>query len=546
VELAQISSPGEDVFVFIMTHGMGSGVNGSDQDTLIIESNEGPYAEDEYLLSKLADRLSDVAQNSSNLFVYSNACYGGRLIRHLDFFIKTDNVVAMTASDDKPCGNICPSLGYDILRAMISNRNITPGKIFDDFGLEERPSSFLDNSAYWESSEGVGYTFDLYDEYGDADGDGIRNNVDSCPVIPNAGQSNIDSDYYGDACDPCLRVYNEQGDREDNDRDGVNDHCDNCLNLSNVDQSDTNRNGVGDLCETLPGVEVCGRVIDWKKTSETTSKWGVFEFGSTPDEIEVPYCAVGQAVNPATGGTALLDQSGQHDVQLRWCSCEGSTNSEKCAKEDCFENRKGEEARQFKHEGWHLSTYGTSSGFTTSATIWPAPTAGTCATGSKKYYPSTSCRYDAAWSAWGQDEQSDFCTYHCAPPKPVMKNPLLTGVKNMGKIQWQWRKELWWKNLVGTSSTPDARADEVLTAKTFGRLWLRPQGPEAGGPAWDKGNHYVGFKLDPGSSRSTSLGYALPVKPNPTDSVCSLVSCGGLRGPSVDEKVNWPDQVVKQ
>ena len=39
-------------------------------------------------------------------------------------------------------------------------------------------------------------------EGADSDGDGVPNNSDNCPAIPNRSQSDIDQDKIGDACDP--------------------------------------------------------------------------------------------------------------------------------------------------------------------------------------------------------------------------------------------------------------------------------------------------------------------------------------------------------
>ena len=71
----------------------------------------------------------------------------------------------------------------------------------------------------------------------DADGDGVTDEVDNCPMVVNPGQENHDNDAQGDACDT------------DDDNDGVEDNADNCPLVANPDQADTDGNGLGDACE---------------------------------------------------------------------------------------------------------------------------------------------------------------------------------------------------------------------------------------------------------------------------------------------------------
>ena len=66
-----------------------------------------------------------------------------------------------------------------------------------------------------------GKTFSYSD---DADGDGIPDDFDNCPFVPNRDQA-------------------------DSDGDGVGDACDNCPKVPNADQKDTNGNGIGDACD---------------------------------------------------------------------------------------------------------------------------------------------------------------------------------------------------------------------------------------------------------------------------------------------------------
>jgi hypothetical protein len=107
----------------------------------------------------------------------------------------------------------------------------------------------------------------------DLDGDGFANELDVCPAISNADQADLDGDGFGDVCDAdadgdavpddidtCPFVANsDQADSEgdlvgdacddDDDNDGVEDLADNCPLDANAHQEDFDANGQGDICD---------------------------------------------------------------------------------------------------------------------------------------------------------------------------------------------------------------------------------------------------------------------------------------------------------
>ena len=79
---------------------------------------------------------------------------------------------------------------------------------------------------------------DLLAAMPDDDGDGVLDNVDNCPAVPNPDQADIDGDGIGNACDT------------DNDNDGIDDELDNCPAVPNPDQADIDGDGIGNACDT--------------------------------------------------------------------------------------------------------------------------------------------------------------------------------------------------------------------------------------------------------------------------------------------------------
>ena len=108
------------------------------------------------------------------------------------------------------------------------------------------------------------------DPLNDEDGDGIGNEIDNCPFVPNAAQTNYDGDAKGDVCD------------EDDDNDSVLDDDDDCQlgNLSWVSSplTDHDMDGCADLTEDIDDdndmvvddVDRCPTGdLEWASTSAT-------------------------------------------------------------------------------------------------------------------------------------------------------------------------------------------------------------------------------------------------------------------------------------
>ena len=82
---------------------------------------------------------------------------------------------------------------------------------------------------------------------GDKDWDGVTNNDDNCPGIPNPDQADSDGDSVGNVCDRCPQISNP--DQQDTDGDEVGDACDNCPDIVNPLQLDSDTDGIGDDCD---------------------------------------------------------------------------------------------------------------------------------------------------------------------------------------------------------------------------------------------------------------------------------------------------------
>eukprot|EP00731_Ephydatia_muelleri_P018718 Em0011g758a len=137
----------------------------------------------------------------------------------------------------------------------------------------------------------------------DMDYDGIRDDQDNCPYVPNVDQLDSDWDSDGDECDNCRLFRNtnqadldgdgigdvcdmdQDGDQylnlfdtcpripnpsqTDTDADGFGDECDSCVFVPTATQADGDYNGVGDACDSHVDRDGDGRQNDMDNCPQT-------------------------------------------------------------------------------------------------------------------------------------------------------------------------------------------------------------------------------------------------------------------------------------
>jgi hypothetical protein len=160
------------------------------------------------------------------------------------------------------------------------------------FKLEEDPTPYL--TPFAEYNDGTSSTFGapnvfaagtiqqdftaLWEEGStglctepDGDSDGICDQQDNCPTMPNADQADADADGEGDVCDDCPDdplndadmdlvcgnldncPFTGNASQTNSDGDGLGDACDNCPLVTNLGQADEDGDNIGDACDSCLG-----------------------------------------------------------------------------------------------------------------------------------------------------------------------------------------------------------------------------------------------------------------------------------------------------
>jgi hypothetical protein len=402
-----------------------------------------------------------------------------------------------------------------------------------------------------EDNDGYCYRNDNCPEYNnpeqeDFDFDEVGDVCDNCPDVHNLDQQNSDDDEFGDACDNCLEIdnpdqqdcdgdgvgdlcdncsYTSNLDQENNDNDEFGDECDNCPDEDNPDQHDCDGDGTGDVCDDDICVDFCGNGVQDQVLEWIAGGSGPISIQklSTPDDIEIGYCPYG----------SLEDPNNPHDVQLRWCSCEGYDTGEECQIGNCPQDDRLAQQVVFRHEGWHLASYKQYVLEDDDDNGLPDPEPdGPCSfPGAVIYHPSDkTCNYDNPdWFFWEKDEQTNYCTYHCAPTKAFYPKTVLERT-----LRWDWDWEIWWKE---NAAIPGGKPPK--SKKDWGYLWLRPEDTGSSDDEWKQRNKYEDFVL----SERVISNIILPVH-----EFCFGVACVELPNPweSIDPPPEAIDPIIAE
>jgi len=163
-----------------------------------------------------------------------------------------------------PSGSFPTGLASDLSGAFLYVANALAGTVTV---FRARPGGGLEPAGEGAATGVAGQPLSglAFVPQGDADGDGVPDASDDCPLAPDPLQADADRDGRGDICDACPLApdpgqRDEDGDGtgdacdEDRDGDGASNGADLCPDAPDAAQADADGDGVGDECDNCPEV----------------------------------------------------------------------------------------------------------------------------------------------------------------------------------------------------------------------------------------------------------------------------------------------------
>ena len=141
------------------------------------------------------------------------------------------------------------------------------GIYYDDGHINEAACTMKAKAMWWLLARIAGW--DGSPGATDGDADGIADDVDNCPKIPNGSSlGSCFNNISGDVWATCTNTAECQTNNEwyiwcdnfqgDADSDDLGNVCDNCPDTCNYEQMDGDGDGIGDRCDWNPGCGGCG------------------------------------------------------------------------------------------------------------------------------------------------------------------------------------------------------------------------------------------------------------------------------------------------
>ncbi len=176
--------------------------------------------------------------------------------KHDQHFLGGEQIVLRSRYFDPEDGDVPAALDWTIGASgggapVFSASNVTDDWLIVPAGLEPgiyTVTLVADDSAGNSIAESVTIRVDEFESQipiKDTDADGVPDDVDNCPFVPNADQADFDGDGFGDVCDVCPI---NAGSQADGDGDGLGDECDPCpvgalLSIGTDGEADANFDG---------------------------------------------------------------------------------------------------------------------------------------------------------------------------------------------------------------------------------------------------------------------------------------------------------------